>query len=146
MKEPTLMINIDEFSYCPFLKVGTKCPKNMGQIVSARWRFGTTSPGASTYTKSIPLGIAVSCHGGASSYIKYVYESAFVTSSKPESRVVMKQVGFQLYRTRIGICLSYQQQAGIQGTKLPYVAMVNKEIKQIFEISPYLFILKKCNS
>ena len=26
------------------------------------------------------------------------------------------EVGFQLYRTRIGICLSSQQQAGIQGT------------------------------
>ena len=30
----------------------------MGQIVSARWRFGTTSPGACTYTISIPLTIA----------------------------------------------------------------------------------------
>ena len=32
---------------------------------------------------------------------------------------VMEQAAFQLYRTRIGICLSYQQQAGTQGTKLP---------------------------
>ena len=26
------------------------------------------------------------------------------------------EIVFQLYRTRIGICLSYLQQAGIQGT------------------------------
>ena len=53
----------------------------MGRIVSASW-----GPGASTYTISIPLCIAASCHGA----------------------------GLQLYRKRIGICLCYQQQAGIQ--------------------------------
>ena len=56
----------------------------MGRIVSLRWRFGTTSPGACTYTMSVPLTIAESCHG---------------------------EVGFPLYQTRIGIYLSYQQQA-----------------------------------
>ena len=59
-----------------------------------RWRFGTMSPGARTCTISIPLAIAGSLTG---------------------------EVGFQLYRTRTGICLSYQQQAGIQGT--PEVVM-----------------------
>ena len=53
----------------------------------------------------------------------------------------MEQVGFQLYRTRIGICLSYQQEAGIQGTKLPAIAMVKKAVKICVKI--YLKVSSK---
>ena len=91
MKELTLKKNIGGFKPI-FRSWNEVSPKkwvwNIGRIVSARWSFGTTSPGASTYTISIPLAIIGSCHG---------------------------EVGFQLYRTGIGICLSYQQQGGIQG-------------------------------
>ena len=75
-----------------FVKLERSVPKSEYEIwdeYSARLRFGTMSPGACTHTISIPLATAGSCHG---------------------------DVGFQLYRTRIGICLSYQQPAGIQGT------------------------------
>ena len=60
----------------------------------------------------------------------------FNTRGRPESRARhVEQVGFKLYRTRIKICLSYRQQAGIQGTKCLNVtiavAMVNNPLRVI---------------
>ena len=71
--------------------------------------FGATSPGTCRYTIFIPL------------------------ERLPE--VVLKQVDFQCYRKHIGICLSCQSQAGLQGIKLTNVMSSSS---RGWRIIPYL--------
>ena len=117
MKKPILKTTSMNLS--PFLKAGKKCPKkwiqNMGWIVSARWRFGTMSPGACTSHCRKLLWSRL-----ASSFRNL---SFFPPASRnPGHAGSCHGAGWLSSLSNIlpGICLFYQQQAVIQRTKLPW--------------------------
>ena len=119
MKEPTLRNNIDEFK--PIFKSWNE----VSQKVSTT--YGTNSLGEMAFwldeSWSLYLhNIYTTNHCGKSwSMLASSYRNLpFLPAASRNPGHVMEQIGFQHYRTRIGICIqvSYQQQAGIQGTKL----------------------------
>ena len=109
----------------------------MRRIVSAIWRFCRTSPGACTYLISIPLAIAGSkcCHGTGwlpALGICLSYQQQAGIQGTPED--VMEQVGFQLYRTHIGMLYAFLTSSKPEIRAQNYrngaiaVAMVNKRL------------------